>query len=607
MQEYSQTPNKKKVVIIGGGPAGLTAAYQLSKMGGESVVLEKDKVVGGISRTVNYKDYLFDIGGHRFFTKIKAAADMWKEVLEKDMLRRKRLSRIYYNKKFFYYPLRPVNALLGLGIWNSAMILISYMYAHVFPYKNEETFEQWVTNRFGKRLYNTFFKTYTEKVWGIPCSEIRAEWAAQRIKGLSLVSAIRNALLKQNKNQSKSTVIKTLIDAFDYPKYGPGMMWDTVSKVAQENGTKLHLEAEVEGILWDERNKKIEAVEVNINGKTELFYGTDFISTMPVRELVQKMKPAVPKEVLEAANRLSYRDFLTVALVVNKPELFPDNWIYIHDPSVRLGRVQNFKNWSPHMVPDQNTTCLGLEYFCFEGDDLWTMPDKDLVELGKREMETLKLLKMSDVVDGSVVRMPKAYPAYDSVYREMLDIVLGFIGDFDNLNLVGRNGMHRYNNMDHSMLTAMKAVENINGADHDLWNINVEQEYHEEQREESADIPENLIPDAVIIQAFAKMDKFGFASALGVVCGLLSFLTTLWLVIKGGDVVGTNLQLLAQYFVGYSVSVKGAFVGFGYSFGWGFLFGWLFAYLRNVSLAFHIYRVKKKTEMLSFGDFLDHF
>ncbi len=597
----------KKVVIIGGGPAGLTAAYQLSKRGGEAVVLEKDKVVGGISRTVNYKDYLFDIGGHRFFTKIQAAADMWKEVLDKDMLHRKRLSRIYYNKKFFYYPLRPLNALSGLGIWNSMMILLSYLYAHAFPYKNESTFEQWVTNRFGKRLYKTFFKTYTEKVWGISCSEIQAEWAAQRIKGLSLVSAIRNALIKQNKSGDGNAVIKTLIDAFDYPKYGPGMMWEAVAGIIQDKGSKVHMEADVEGILWNEQSKTIEAVEVGVDGNKKIFEGTDFISTMPVRELIQKMKPPVPEEVLEAANNLSYRDFLTVALIVNKPRLFPDNWIYIHDPSVRLGRIQNFKNWSPHMVPDPNKTCLGLEYFCFEGDDLWNMPDDELIELGKKEMETLRLLDYSDVEDGSVVRMPKAYPAYDSIYRKMLDIVLGFTGGISNLHLVGRNGMHRYNNQDHSMLTAMLAVDNIYGADHDLWNVNLEPEYHEEKREEIKEMPEDLIPDEVIIQAFAKMDKLGFASAVGAVNGLLIFAATLFLVIKGGDVVGPYLRLLSQYFVGYTVTVKGAFIGAAYSFFWGFLFGWLFAYLRNLSMAIYIYRIKKKTEMVSFADFLDHF
>ena len=532
---------------------------------------------------------------------------MWKEVLAKDMLHRKRLSRIYYNKKFFYYPLRPLNALSGLGIWNSMMILVSYLYAHTFPYKNEATFEHWVTNRFGKRLYNTFFKTYTEKVWGIPCSEIQAEWAAQRIKGLSLVSAIRNALIKQNQERAGNAVIKTLIDSFDYPMYGPGMMWETVAEIVKDKGSKVHMEADVEGILWDENSRKIEAVEVRVNGEREIFHGGDFISTMPVRELIRKMKPAVPEEVLEAANRLSYRDFLTVALIVNKPKLFPDNWIYIHDPSVRLGRIQNFKNWSPHMVPDPDKTCLGLEYFCFEGDDLWNMPDDELIELGKREMETLKLLNYSDVEDGSVVRMPKAYPAYDSVYREMLDIVLGFVGRISNLHLVGRNGMHRYNNQDHSMLTAMLAVENIYGAEHDLWNVNVEQEYHEEKREETPETPEKLIPDEAIIQAFAKMDKFGFASAVGAVNGLLIFAATIFLVIKGGDVVGPYLRLLSQYFVGYTVTVKGAFIGAAYSFVWGFLFGWLFAYLRNLSLAIYIYRIKKKTEMISFGDFLDHF
>lgn len=599
--------DNKKVIIIGGGPAGLTAAYQLYKLNQRSVVLEKDQVVGGISRTVNYKNYLFDIGGHRFFTKSKAANDMWKEVLSSDLLHRKRLSRIYYNKKFFFYPLRPLNALNGLGIWNSSIILLSYLYAHIYPYKNEETFEQWVSNRFGKRLYNIFFKTYTEKVWGIPCSEIRAEWAAQRIKGLSLLSAIRNSLLKQNENKNGSTVIKTLIDSFDYPKFGPGMMWQTVANIVQNNGSQVCLGAQVETILWDKENKRVEALEVRVNGKKELIKGTDFISSMPIRELIQKFKPIVPGEVLEAANNLNYRDFITVALIVNKYELFSDNWIYIHDPSVRIGRIQNFKNWSPYMVPDQSKTCLGLEYFCFEGDELWNMPDDNLIELGKAELEKLGLVKASDVEDGSVVRMPKAYPSYDSKYRDMLDIIRSFLGGIGNLQVVGRNGMHRYNNQDHSMLTAMLAVENINGAEHDLWDVNVDQEYHEERKEEITEAPGQFIPDSAIIRAFARMDKFGFAAALGTVSGLLIFTATLWLVIKGGAIVGPKLSLLSQYFVGYSVTVEGAFIGLGYTFVWGFLFGWLFAYLRNVSLAFYIYRVKKKTEMLSFSDFLDHF
>ena len=600
MSEPKEESNKK-VVIIGGGPAGLTAAYQLSKANTESIVLEKDQTVGGISRTVNYKNYHFDIGGHRFFTKIRAVEDMWKEVLDKDFLRRKRLSRIFYNKKFFYYPLRPFNALFGLGVLNSFLILASYMHSQVFPSQKEETFEEWVSNRFGKRLYNMFFKTYTEKVWGIPCNEIRAEWAAQRIKGLSLITALKNALIK-NSNNNKKKVITTLIDEFDYPKFGPGMMWQAVADTVQENGSQVWLDSGVEGILWS--GNRVDALEINRNGKIEVVAGTDFVSSMPIREAIQKFKPAVPGEVLAAADDLKYRDFLTVALIVNKSEIFPDNWIYIHDPNVKVGRIQNFKNWSPFMVPDQNKTCVGLEYFCFEGDSLWTMPDNKLLELGKKELEFLDLVNSSDVEDGHVVRMPKAYPIYDSTYQESLSVLKQFLSEIENFQTVGRNGMHKYNNQDHSMLTAMRATENILGANHDLWKVNEEQEYHEEIREE----PEREAAlERLFAGAFARMDKLGLATALGSVSGFLIFLATIWLVIKGGDVVGPRLQLLNQYFLGYSVTVKGAFVGMAYGFFWTFLFGWLFAYLRNFFFAFQIYRIKRKLELLQFKDFLDHF
>lgn len=470
-------PKPNHTVIVGAGPAGLTAAYELSKAGIPSVVLEKDEVVGGISRTVNYKGYHFDIGGHRFFTKVKAVDEMWHEVLANgQFLRRSRLSRIYYNKKFFYYPLRATNALLGLGIWNSALIFLSYLRAQVFPEPKEETFDQWISNRFGKRLYRIFFKTYTEKVWGIPCDQIMAEWAAQRIKGLSLLAAVKSALIQ--KQQSKGDVIKTLIDAFDYPKLGPGMMWETVKGIVEERGTEIRLKTGVEKILHDEG--RVRALEVMVDGKPETIEGTHFISTMPIRELIQKFEPPAPAEVVKAAEALNYRDFLTVALIVNKRELFPDNWIYIHDADVKVGRIQNFKNWSPEMVPDPEKTCLGLEYFCFEGDGLWTMPDLDLVELGKKELGILGLVDPADVVDGSVVRMPKAYPVYDGGYAEALRVVREFLNDIPNLQLVGRNGMHKYNNQDHSMLTAMLAVKNILGANYDLWQVNAEQEYHEE-------------------------------------------------------------------------------------------------------------------------------
>ena len=603
MTNYDNNNKDKKVVIVGGGPAGLTASYQLSKAGVKSIVLEKDHILGGISRTVNYKNFYFDIGGHRFFTKIKEVEDLWEEVLGDDFLKRKRLSRIYYNKKFFYYPLRALNALFGLGIWNSILILGSYLYAKFIPTKENDTFEQWVSNRFGKRLFNIFFKTYTEKVWGIPCNEIRAEWAAQRIKGLSLVTAVKNALIKSNNHtKNKKNVIKTLIDEFSYPKFGPGMMWEAVGEKIERDGSQVLMGATVEGVRWSK--DRVKALEVMRNGKIELVFGTDFISSMPIREAVQKFKPAVPKKVLDAANTLKYRDFLTVALIINKSDIFPDNWIYIHDPDVNVGRIQNFKNWSPNMVPNQDKTCLGMEYFCFEGDELWNMSDDQLLELGKQELEKLGFVKPADVEDGAVVRMPKSYPIYDSTYQESLDTVRQFLDGINNFQLVGRNGLHKYNNQDHSMLTAIKAAENVLGATHDIWRVNEEQQYHEEI---GITPEEESMLEKTISSSLARIDKLGFATALGSVSGLFIFLITILSMLKGGEVTNFSLQLLSQYFYGYTVTVKGAFIGSAYSFSWGFLFGWLFGYLRNLYIAFFIYRAKKKKELLYFKDFIDHF
>jgi protoporphyrinogen oxidase len=593
---------KGPVVIIGAGPAGLTAAYVLSKAGVQSIVLEKDQTAGGIARTVNYKGYYFDIGGHRFFTKVKSVEDIWKEVLGEDLLRRNRLSRIYYNKKFFYYPLRPLNALLGLGVWNSILIFFSYLMAQLFPSKEEETFEQWVSNRFGKRLFKIFFKTYTEKVWGISCNEISAEWAGQRVKGLSLMTALKNAILKsQSTQKDKKNVIKTLIDEFDYPKFGPGMMWQAMVKSIEKNGSQVSLGKAVEGIRWS--GNKVETLEVKQNGQIELIHGTDFISSMPIREALQKFKPEVPKEVLDAANDLKYRDFVTVALIIKKPMLFPDTWVYIHDPEVKVGRIQNFKNWSPFMVPDLNKTCLGLEYFCFEGDDLWNMPDDELIELGKKELESLGLVNKNDIEDGTVVRMPKAYPVYDSTYRKSLDVVRQFLDGIDNLQLIGRNGMHKYNNQDHSMLTAMLSAENVLGASHDLWAVNVEQEYHEEMKIEPS---EEAVLEKILPAVFSRMDPLGLATAIGSVLGLLIFFATTWLVITGGP-ASVYFKLLNQYFFGYTVTLKGALIGLAYGFSWGFLLGWLIAYLRNFFIAYYIYRLRRKVELLTFRDFLDHF
>jgi len=474
----------RKVIIIGGGPAGLTAAYQLCKARVDSVVLEQELTLGGLAKTVVHKNFRFDIGGHRFYTKAKAAADIWREVLsDEDFIRRKRLSRIYYNKRFFHYPLRASSMLFNLGFWNGCLILLSYLRAQLFPEKSEQNFEQWVTNRFGKRLYKIFFKSYTEKVWGIPCNEITAEWATQRIKGLSLAVVLKDLFSRQI-NNGKGTVVKTLINEFDYPRLGPGMMWETMAGLVRDRGGIIRTGSRVERIYW--HRDAVEAVEITNAGQTETLRSTHFISSMPIRELVRKLDPAPPETVLAAANKLQYRDFLTVVLIVNRRDLFSDNWIYIHDPEVRIGRVQNFKNWSPDMVPDQDKTCLGLEYFCFKGDGLWNMSDDQLVELGKQEMEKLGLIKIKDVEEGTVVRVPKAYPVYDSTYRESLKVLRGFFDTLSNLQLVGRNGMHKYNNQDHSMMTGLLAVENILGAHYDLWEVNADQEYQEEFKEEES-------------------------------------------------------------------------------------------------------------------------
>jgi protoporphyrinogen oxidase len=462
------------VVIVGAGPAGLTAAYTLSKHKVRATVLEADDTVGGLSRTVNYKGYLFDIGGHRFFSKWDEVNQIWREVLGNDFLERTRLSRILYRKKFFYYPLRATNALFGLGIRDSIRVLLSYLRSRIVYYENEQNLEQWVSNRFGRRLYEIFFKTYTEKVWGAPCSEIRAEWAAQRIRGLSLAAAIRDAL-----SQSPNPKIKSLINSFHYPRRGPGQMWEAMTALLRDQDYPILLERTVTRILHDETG--VTAIETTGRHGTETHRGTDFISSMPIRNLVRALDPPAPPLVQEAAEKLRYRDFLIVSLIVNRQEVMPDNWIYVHDKDVRVGRIQNFKNWSPDMVPDPSKTCLGMEYFVFENDDLWASSDQNLVELAKREIAQLGLAQPKEIEDGTVVRMPKAYPMYDNGWAKQVATIREYLEECSpNLQLVGRNGMHKYNNQDHSMMTAQCAAENILGAKYDLWSINAEPDYHEE-------------------------------------------------------------------------------------------------------------------------------
>jgi len=459
-------------VILGAGPAGLTAAYELVRNSLFPVVLEKDAVVGGLARTVEYRGYLFDIGGHRFFTKISVVENLWREVLGGDLLTRSRLSRIYYRGKLFRYPLEPVNALLGLGPWEALRCAFSYAKSRLAPETPEDNLQAWLSNRFGRRLFEIFFRTYTEKVWGLSCRQIGAEWAAQRIRGLSLASLVLNGFKRQPADQRRA--IKTLINQFHYPRRGPGMMWSRMRELVEAGGGQVVCEAPVEKIYWEPG--RVSAVQAG----GRLWAGEHFISSIAIPDLIRALDPAPPERLRSAAEDFHYRDFLTVALIVKARNLFPDNWIYVHEPSVKVGRIQNYSNWSPEMTPDAETSCLGMEYFCFEGDELWGASDAKLLELARSEIAALGLVSPTRVLDGAVVRMPKAYPVYDASYRRGLAAVRDFLEAVPNLQLVGRNGMHRYNNQDHSMLTGLLAARNILGARFNLWRVNAEEDYLEE-------------------------------------------------------------------------------------------------------------------------------
>lgn len=470
---------QKSVAIIGAGPAGLTAAYLLAKQNIPVTVLEADpQYVGGIARTVVYKGYCFDIGGHRFFSKAKEIEDFWTEILPHDLLQRPRSSRIFYQGKFFSYPLKFFEVLLKLGPIESIYCCLSYLRARIFPISQPRSFADWVCNHFGKRLFSIFFKTYTEKVWGMSCDSISADWAAQRIKGLSLWSAALNALALRPKRHN---TIKTLIDTFRYPRKGPGMLWEACADQLQKKGGILKMGIRLIHCTLHNTHWQLEYYDDHQQLHT--LTATHVLSSAPLQELVATyLSPEPSQPACLAAKNLKYRDFLIVVLILKDKQQFADNWIYIHDPAVEVARIQNFKSWSEDMVPDPTMCCYGMEYFCFEDDGLWSASDETLIQKAIREITHIGLATASDIVDGCVVRQAKAYPVYDEHYKEQVALIRQEIAQhYPGLQIVGRNGMHKYNNQDHAMMTAMLAVKNIlaDSTQYDVWQVNQDAEYLE--------------------------------------------------------------------------------------------------------------------------------
>ncbi len=520
---------QKRAIIIGAGPAGLTAAYELAtRTDIIPIVVEKSGVMGGISRTVNYKGNRIDIGGHRFFSKSSRVMDWWLKILpleegadpevaltyqgrqttvsrsedlrpansgDRVMLVRPRKSRIYYLRRFFTYPISlSIETIRNLGLWRTLKIGASYFRSVLFPVRPEATLEQFFINRFGRELYATFFKSYTEKVWGVPCSAISAEWGAQRVKGLSVLAAITHAAKKVfgwGEGIGQSGTETSLIERFLYPKFGPGQMWEEVARLVVERGGKILTNCTFERIIAE--GERIRAIEASGPDGRITLEGDYFFSTAPVKELMQAFNPPPPRQVLEVSEGLVYRDFITVGLLVNGlriqdtpregNSLIRDNWIYIQEPDVRLGRLQVFNNWSPFLIADPGKVWLGLEYFCNEGDDLWQLPDERMAEFAVEELSRIGIIDRAEVIDSTVIRMEKTYPAYFGTYPRF-GVIREYVDRFDNLVLIGRNGMHRYNNQDHSMLTAMMAVDGIIAGAWNrnaLWDVNTESDYHEQR------------------------------------------------------------------------------------------------------------------------------
>jgi len=592
-----------ETVIVGAGPAGLTAAYECGKGGRRTTVLEADDQVGGLARTVTYRGFRFDIGGHRFFSKVPLVNRLWHEILGEELLLRPRLSRIFYNGHFFDYPLKPLNALAGLGLREAVLVGLSYAKARLAPSPHEGSFEDWVANRFGQRLYRIFFKTYTEKVWGVPCAEISSEWAVQRIKNLSLGEAVRHALFKGR--GANGAIVTSLIDQFYYPRLGPGMMWERCAGAVERTGSPVLCGMRVERIAHARGH--VHHVHARArDGTAHVFPADQLISSMPLRDLISALDPAPPDAVRQAAARLRYRDYLTVVLIVRRASIFPDNWIYIHSPDVKLGRIQNYKNWSTDMVPDAACTALGLEYFLWDQDPEWSWPDERLIARGVHECAHIGLIDPAEVEDGTVVRVPKAYPVYDQEYRDHLGTVRAYLASIGNLQVIGRNGQHRYNNQDHSMLAGVYAAHNLNGAHCDLWSVNTEAAYHEEPDGSRLAPDERLVPrrieaataaapspDRVLERLFARLDPLALGAAVACVASAGLFLATAVPLLEGDSALGPTLSLLGQYLLGFRVTWSGAAVGMVEAGAAGFGLGYATAALRNRALAAYATRLQR--------------
>ena len=499
MADATSPGSQNHVVVMGAGPAGLSAAYELTRHGTPVTVVEKDpRQVGGIARTLEFMGCRFDVGPHRFFSKSPEIEALWSEVLGKEIRPVSRLTRIMYRGKFFDYPIRASNAFLNLGPVETARCLISYAQARTHPVVDPQSFEDWVSNQFGRRLFEIFFKTYTEKVWGIPTSELSADWAGQRIRGLNLVEVIRNAVLPPSWRGGEHAIVKTLVDAFRYPRLGAGQMWESVAARLKVSGHPVRLGEEVVAVRHAGGRVLSVSVRDGLGGTLDVM-GTEFISTMPIRELIAKLQPAAPSIVRAAADALGYRDFITVNVVVDRAEVFPDQWIYVHDPGVKVGRIANFKNFSSAMVDDSGLTGLGMEYFCFEQDGMWSWSDADLLDMGRRELVALGICRADEVKAGMVYRQPKAYPVYDGAYLGHVAVVREWLQRaLPNLWLVGRNGMHHYNNQDHSMMTGILVARNIAiGAHYDPWLVNTDAEYQEEERVGESGAAGRQVPERI--------------------------------------------------------------------------------------------------------------